>query len=142
MNKRIKDIKEKYNKSNKYVLYVNYDDIGLLFNYIDYLENRGDEMGHDLDDDELKATRKFYNLNKIEKHNKVHIPLIYTPKQIDDFINKVDASLYNSNSYDMGVGYEKYKNIMNELLEIRDDYALLYYKHFNDSINNHIPHID
>ena len=84
-------------------------------------------MGHDLDDDELKATKnKFYNLYKIEKHNK--IPLVYTPKYIDDFINKIDVVLYNSNASDIGVSHSDYINVINELHKIRNDYAYLYYK--------------
>lgn len=39
MNKKIEDIKEKYNKSNKYVLYLDYYDIRLLFEYIKDLED-------------------------------------------------------------------------------------------------------
>ena len=80
----------------------------------------------DLDDDELKATKKFYNLIKIEKHNKIH--LVYTPKYIDDFINKIDVVLYNSNASDIGVSHSDYINIINELHKIRNDYAYLYYK--------------
>lgn len=36
---KLKDIKERYNKSNKFVLYLDYYDIGLLFKYIEDLEN-------------------------------------------------------------------------------------------------------
>lgn len=85
------------------------------------------KMGHDLDDDELKATKKFYNLNKIEK-NKVHIPLVYTPKHIDNFIDKIDVILYNSNTSDIGVSHSDYINIINELHKILNDYKYLYYK--------------
>lgn len=34
-NQRINDLKDKYNKSNKYALYLDYEDIGILFKYID-----------------------------------------------------------------------------------------------------------
>ncbi len=101
-------------------------------------------MGHDLDDDELKATRNFYNLNKIEKHNKVRIPLVYTPLHFHNFINKIDVVLYNSNSSDIGVSHSDYINIINELHKLYNDYASLYYRYFTDlnNNNNHIPHID
>ena len=90
-------------------------------------------MGHDLDDEELKATKnKFYNLNKIEKNNEIHIPMVYTPLHLHNFINKIDIVLYNS----------EYINIINELHKLYNDYSSLYYKYFNDLNDNHIPHID
>ena len=38
-NKKLKEIKDKFRKSNKYMLYLDYDDIKILFNYINELEN-------------------------------------------------------------------------------------------------------
>ena len=38
-NEKLKDIKDKFSKSNKYMLYLDYDDIKILFNYIYELEN-------------------------------------------------------------------------------------------------------
>lgn len=91
-------------------------------------------MGHDLDDEELKATKKFYDLSKIEMNRYVHIPLVCTPKYFDDFINKVDVLIYNSNSSDIGISHSEYINIINELHKISNDYACLYYKIINDQI--------
>lgn len=43
---KIVRVKYKFNKSNKYMLYLDYDDIKLLFNYIEYLENIIDSSGN------------------------------------------------------------------------------------------------
>lgn len=43
---KIKEIKDKFSKSNKYMLYLDYDDIKILFNYIYELENNIDSSGN------------------------------------------------------------------------------------------------
>lgn len=55
-------------------------------------------------------------------------PIVYIPKHIDDFINKIDLVLFNSESSDIGVSHSDYIDIMNELHKIRDYYKYLYYK--------------
>lgn len=45
-NEKLKDIKDKFSKSNKYMLYLDYDDIKILFNYIDELESKIDFSGN------------------------------------------------------------------------------------------------
>ena len=43
---KIKEIKDKFSKSNKYMLYLDYNDIKLLFKYIENLENNIDSSGN------------------------------------------------------------------------------------------------
>lgn len=45
-NEKLKEIKDKFSKSNKYMLYLDYDDIKILFNYIDELENNIGSSGN------------------------------------------------------------------------------------------------
>lgn len=43
---KIAKLKYKFNESNKYMLYLDYDEIKSLFNYIEYLENKIDSSGN------------------------------------------------------------------------------------------------
>ena len=58
---------------------------------------------------ELKLSIMFLFLNKIEKNNEIHIPMVYTPLHLHNFINKIDIVLYNSDSSDIGVPHSEYK---------------------------------
>lgn len=58
MNKKIEDIKEKYNKSNKYVLYLDYYDIRLLFEYIKDLEDENNFLKYMIKDTDLYKSIK------------------------------------------------------------------------------------
>lgn len=46
----IPNICEKYNKSNKYVLYLDYYDIGILFKYIEYQRQQIEELKDDINE--------------------------------------------------------------------------------------------
>lgn len=46
----IQDIKEKYDKSNKYALYLDYNDIGILFKYIEKQQNEIQELKDEINE--------------------------------------------------------------------------------------------
>ena len=50
MDELINNIKEKYNKSNKYMLCLTYDDIGLLFKYIEKQHNEIQELKDEINE--------------------------------------------------------------------------------------------
>lgn len=47
---KIETLKEKYNKSNKYDLYLDYEDIGILFKYIDKQQKEIKELKDEINE--------------------------------------------------------------------------------------------
>lgn len=47
---KIERLKEKYNKSNKYALYLEYEDIGILFDYIEKQQNEIQELKDEINE--------------------------------------------------------------------------------------------
>lgn len=68
-NQRINDLKDKYNKSNKYALYLDYEDIGILFKYIDNQQKEIEEKTTILLVGAEKVKQLEKEIEKLQKEN-------------------------------------------------------------------------
>ena len=75
-NEIFEEIKRKYKKSNKYMLYVSYEDIGILLNLI---EKQSKEI------EELKKYEKYYE--EMEEVNKKFIAVEKIKAKIEEVSN-------------------------------------------------------
>lgn len=62
-NEIFEEIKRKYKKSNKYMLYVSYEDIGTLLNLIEKQSKEIEELNKS-DESKEQSSMKYYNLYK------------------------------------------------------------------------------